>query len=156
MRKPWLFAILAAIFVSTVIMMGLSSPCPRGCHADMRRVADLHQIQQQLRFYFSKCGVYPGGTPKPGSDPTCIGVSKPAELAGSLLNIPAIPKDSTTGADYSYCYIADGSSYVLQAKLDYNSNAALANSLTEPPNGCTNTVGTVTCDKSKGEYCVGP
>lgn len=60
------------------------------------------------------------------------------------------------GFVYAYCHTANGNSYVLQAKLEDASNSALVNSLAAPPAGCTNTVGTVTCDKSKGEYCVSP
>lgn len=158
MKKTWLIAILAAIFVSAIIAVGLNGSCPRGCRPDMRRVSDLRQIQIALEYYARLCGVYPGGAPKPGSDPSCASVTTPAQLTPRFLNrdLSYIPKDDPTGADYSYCYTMNGASYLLQAKLIYSSNRALTNSLAAPPANCTNTVGTVTCDKSKGEYCVGP
>jgi hypothetical protein len=156
MKKIWLFAILASLCVSAIIMVGFASPCPRGCRLDGRRVSDLRQIQNALTIYFDECGVYPGGAPKTGSNPLCQGISKPSQLAGALLNVSDIPKDPVTGVDYSYCYTAGGASYVMQASLEDNSNPALANSLATPPAGCTSTAGAVTCDKTKGQYCVSP
>ena len=127
--------------------------CPHGC--DAIRIADLSQIQTALDLFFKKCGIYPGGTPAPDSNPAC-GISQPSQLVGPLLGISKIPRDPSTGSNYFYCYIPGGASYALQTNLEDLQKSALAQSLAVSPAGCTNTSGAVTCDKSKGEYCVGP
>lgn len=155
MRKIWLFAILAAVCVSAIIILASSNPCPRGCRWEERRASDLRQIQYALDLYFKKCGVFPGGALRPDSDSACVSISRPSQLSGKAFYNDPIPKDPVTGADYSYCHTVGGASYALQANL-IPQDPALINSLSAPPAGCTDTVGTVTCDKSKGEYCVGP
>ncbi len=151
----WVLAIGAAIFgLLSLSFFLFGASCPRGCNWDARRISDIRQIQNALERYFNNCGVYPGGAPKAGSDPKCAGISRPSQLVGLLRDISNIPRDPTTEADYSYCYTAGGASYALQANLEDVSNAALRPALATPPAGCTNTVGAVTCDKAKGEYCV--
>jgi len=149
--------------ILTVVGVGLllswlliSSLTCRSCLHDAKRISDLIRIQSELQGYFSKCGVYPGGVAKPDADPRCASVTRPSELAGPLLGFPDIPRDQMTETDYSYCYGAGGDSYALQANLEDHQNPALTQALPAPPAGCTNTVGIVTCDKAKGEFCVGP
>ena len=152
----WILAAVVALVLLGLGYVLLGGLCMYGCNWDLRRISNLRQIQEDLSVYFNKCGVYPGGAPKPGSDPKCLGIAKPAGLGEPLINIPNIPKDPVTGTDYAYCYAPKGASYVLQAKLEDIPNSALTDSLAALPAGCTNTEGTVTCDKSKGEYCVSP
>ena len=150
-----MFITLIVVAVSYVLFLLIASTgCGRECQLDAKRISDLSQIRHALQGYFDKCGVYPGGTPKAGSDSACVGISTPVQWAGTF--VANISKDPVTGANYSYCFMADGSSYALQARLGDSTNPALAVSLAAPPVGCTNTEGTVTCDKSIGEYCVGP
>jgi hypothetical protein len=129
-----------------------------GNSRDCKRILDLDQIKNSLQLYANKCGTYPGGVPGPNSDPRCTGVNRPSQLTGPLTGITAIPFDPTNAGEfiYSYCYMENGASYALQAQLEDPSRPELAHSLIASPSGCQNTVGTVTCDKAKGEYCVGP
>jgi hypothetical protein len=157
-RKKWVLILPIAVLIWALLSFAFISamPCPFSCHYDARRISDLRQIQNALDRYFNKCGVYPGGVPKPSSDPRCAGVSRPSQLVGPLPDISNIPRDPITEVDYSYCFTADGASYALQANLQDTQYPALVQALAAPPAGCTDTVGAVTCDKSKGEYCVSP
>jgi hypothetical protein len=134
MKRVWVLTIL----VSVPVLLGLAylllgGFCTYGCNRDSRRIYDIRQIQNALDRYFQNCGVYPGGTPKPGSDPSCTGISRPSQLGGEAFYGHPIPKDPVTGADYAYCYTTGGSSFALQARLGDTSNPAFTISSTAPP-----------------------
>jgi len=93
---------------------------------DARRLADLHVVQAALELYYNKCGYYPGAVVTSKSCPSNHAqVTTWKSMTQSLLgtsgftpSINAIPQDPIAGATYYYGTDAQGSQYVIAAKLE--------------------------------------
>ena len=124
--------ICAVSLVAIVVFLGLGAF--QVADRDEKRVADLHDIQQALNFYFLKYHRYP---------------QQFEDLSSGGIGIQKIPTDPL-GHPYSYFLSEDGSSYILLAKLEDGSGMELKSDLDGLING-------VNCDdRPEFNYCVSP
>lgn len=107
-------------------------PVPQTPQArDARRLVDLRITQNFLELYYNKCGYYPGAIASGTSCGKHVAISTwgttttgmMAALVGSNIgiaypNADRIPQDPTPGATYYYGTNADGSGYIIAAKLE--------------------------------------
>ena len=114
---------------------------------DSRRVADLLQVEQALRVYYGKCGMYPGSfdgasneciggeiSDAPGVNPTSWDELE-TTLKAAKIGIGSLPRDPVPGKEYQYFVQlrAPGETpraqcYVLKTVLEQD-NKVLANDL---------------------------
>ncbi|MBI4120581.1 MAG: type II secretion system protein [Parcubacteria group bacterium] len=105
--------------LATVVLVSLNSARVRA--RDIKRVADVRQIALALEFCYDKLGTYlpTASFPAPSAAMTC----------GSETVISAMPADPSTGTGYRYGVDSEANpqKYVLAAKLEDLTNAALSN-----------------------------
>jgi hypothetical protein len=98
---------------------------------DARRISDLHEVQNALELYYNRCGYYPGVAASPASCPTVnTQVSTFAGLSSALIRssigVKQLPNDPISGETYYYGTTADGSQYVLGARLESAVNSVFS------------------------------
>ena len=129
------FADLFASMIGSSLSGNSSVPLPslgatQAEGRDARRISDLHEIQNALELYYNKCGDYPGG---PDVTPSCTAAVGASTFAGvqraiiaANIGVTTLPNDPITGRTYYYGVNANGSAYILAARLENGSNPVFA------------------------------
>jgi prepilin-type N-terminal cleavage/methylation domain-containing protein len=138
--------------LASAIMVGLGPAQQKG--RDARRMSDLNQTQNALELYYTKYGTYPGVSGAGGASSCSTANNNWSNLANCLtdsqtaIGVSSIPNDPNSAN--SYCYLSDGTDYILGANLEI---------LPSPtsPNNCANvTAGTLSGKSCTGaSYCIG-
>jgi general secretion pathway protein G len=112
-----LIVIAIISILSSVAIVGL--PRIGGKGRDARRISDMRQVQTALELYFTRNGRYPTGITSWGNLETT--------LAGAGIGVSSIPDDPRNTGAFIYAYGSDatGSTYVIRATIEDNSNSAL-------------------------------
>lgn len=154
-----LIVVAIIAILASIVLVGLGPTQQSG--RDARRLSDLHEIQNGLELYYSKCGYYPGGveatTPcgafVAANSYNNTGNTVVEALDGSSIGITVLPDDPTSGKHYFYEVDAAGDSYVLGATLE-NANNSVFDSYTPPSvTGYTGDAG-LTCLVANKQYCL--
>lgn len=135
-----LLVVIAIIgILATIVLVSLNAARKKA--RDVRRVSDMRQVALALEMYYDDNAStgYPGAS---GSN--VWSTMETAIEAGGY--ITSVPSDPGTGT-YEYWVAADKQSYVLNATLEDNSNAALDDDIDTATLGCTCT---------DPEYCIQP
>jgi general secretion pathway protein G len=103
--------------LSGIVAMAMVNPQKEA--RDARRKSDLELIRSGLEIYNADCGKYPTTASFPLSTATSLSGS------GTCANIyiTAVPKDPTSGRNYSY--VSAGTTYTLCANLEMPSSTTL-------------------------------
>jgi len=109
---------------------------------DARRLSDLRETQNALELYYNQNGTYPIAT---------TWAMMAADIERANIGVLQIPNTPVSGETYYYQSFADGSSYVLGAKLDNGNNPAFDNYV-PPTTGVPS--GMINCTAAKKEYCL--
>ncbi len=118
-----LLVVIAIIgILASIVLVSLNNA--RGKARDVKRVADIRQLQLALEGYYDDVRAYPGGD---AAATTCSGIA--AELTALVPNyISALPLDPG-GGSLAYAYdaaaVADGQDYVLRADLEDPAHSSL-------------------------------
>ena len=112
-----------------------------------RRVGDLKNIQGYVEIYHSRCDHYPGNADCSASTPANWDELGTILSSANIIDASRFPKDPVVSASYFYWPSADGSNYVLGAKLQTNSQSILKE-------GYSGADYSSTCDKAQLFYCI--
>lgn len=144
-----LIVVAIIAILASIVLVGLGPTQQSG--RDARRLSDLHEIQNGLELYYSKCGFYPGSLSGAGACQNTLtaataypasaaasfygGVASTITVAAGGLGISALPNDPTAGDTYRYTVNAasgaNATSYILGTTLE-NPNNSVFSSYTPP------------------------
>jgi prepilin-type N-terminal cleavage/methylation domain-containing protein len=137
-----LIVITIIALLASLILVGMGGA--RAKARDSKRIADLHNVMNALELYYAKSGTYPTASyTSSGGWATFI-----TYLTTAGIGVNQVPKDPLNDATRYYRYggIADGTSYVLGARLEQNDAA-----LNDDTDG---TVNGIDCADTNLIYCV--
>jgi prepilin-type N-terminal cleavage/methylation domain-containing protein len=151
-----LIVVAIIAILASVVLVGLGPTQQAG--RDARRLSDLHEVQNGLELYNSKCGYYPGEFS--GGVCQTAATQGYGDMATTLtsagIGVTAIPLDPTNTGNYKYLYLTNGASadtYILAANLE-NANDSVFVSYTPPTSIADPSGDTLTNNCNKPEYCI--
>ena len=138
-----LLVVIAIIgILATIVLVSLNTARQKA--RDVRRVSDMRQIALALEMYYDD-NTSTGYPPIGASGSQWAAMETAVEAGGYIASVPADPGTGT----YEYWVAADHQSYVLNATLEDDNNAALKDDLDGTVLGCN-------CADTAGapEYCI--
>lgn len=133
-----LIVVAIIAILASIVLVGLGPTQQSG--RDARRVSDLHETQNALELYYSKCGYYPGtatggvcavtATAGYGTFTAGAYTNMALALTSAGIGVNTIPLDPTNAGVHIYRFRTNGTSastYVLSAVLENTNNAIFTN-----------------------------
>jgi prepilin-type N-terminal cleavage/methylation domain-containing protein len=155
-----LIVVAIIAILASIVLVGLGPTQQSG--RDARRLSDLHEDQNGIELYYSKCGYYPGTAQAGacGAFATAINYAGMATaVQGSGVGVSVMPNDPTAGDSYYYAATAGGADYMLMAKLENLNNSVFTTYTAPNPAGYTFGDSLIVPDctaagKAAGYYCI--
>ncbi len=129
-----LLIVIAIIgILASVILVGIGGS--RGSARDTRRIADLKQVQTALELYYTKCGIYPGGTDcKPAVMLDWIDLQTTLTNVATGIGVKTVPDDPLGGSKHYFYATGPGqggnpnTGYITGAVLEVSNAGAMSGS----------------------------